>query len=87
MGTFNKMYSEFLIADYLGEVFYGNNPENEAIDRVKDLANTGEASTKKKLKDLSHAFASSEAVGKFGQHVEGLLPKVVDIVTSENTLE
>jgi hypothetical protein len=45
--------------------FFGKKSQKVAISHVKDLASTGEASGKKKMKDMAHAIESSDTLGKF----------------------
>lgn len=63
--TFKTMYTEDMIMDCLDGAFYGRKSEKNAIAHIKDLASMGEASGKKKMKDMAHAIESNDKIGKF----------------------
>lgn len=65
VSTFKEMYSEDVITDCLDGAFYTKKSEKGAMSHIKDLANSGEASGKKKMKDVAHALESSNKIGKF----------------------
>lgn len=65
VSTFKDMFPEDMIMECLDGAFYGKKPEKNAIAHVRELASTGEASGKKKMKDMAHTIESSDVIGKY----------------------